>query len=231
MPALLPSLWILTLFLAIAAWIYRRVSFSKAGGFRNRRQITGCEFVRQILDDHRFNRVAVKPMAVARTAHFHSRLGELHLPERIYYGTQLLDLAMGMHGAMHLLQESKALVPVELQIQGSRLFRMMVLASWFLIGGGMIFSRFESWVPIGQLLFIFTFLLALASLAEEWEVTSRSLASLSKLEEFEPNERMHLKRLLRAIQWTPLAELFGSPFTLFARTTEKVKGHAVSKFS
>lgn len=232
MRLLLPYLWFLTFFLSLVAWGYWRISVSKTKGIKNRRRITGCEFVCRILNEYRASRMSVKPVALPQAAHFNSRLGEIYLPEKIYYGTQLSELTMALHGTTHLLQEHNLFIPEEFWARGSRFLGIPVFVSWILLGVGLTLTHFAFLVSMGQILFTFVFLLTFVLFVEEGKVTSYALADLERFEEFDPEERTRMRKLLKAIQWAPLAELFESPLTLFIRGKgESKKLHAVSKFS
>jgi len=65
----------------------------------------------------------------------------------------------------------------------------------------------------GQFLFLLFFLLALSSLGKEWEVAERAISEMGGIE-LGTDERIRMKRILKAIRWAPLAEMFRAPLGL-----------------
>lgn len=206
-------LWVLSAGLSAVVWLYLEISRSQNRGRETRRLVTGCELARQILDRHRLHRTSIHP-ASAKKGREVSFLGDqLLLPEGTYYGNKLLDLAETLHDTVGHLETSKSLFPRGLGLAGRRVFGGGLLVSWGLILGGVLWDHGSWLVSLGQLLFLLFFLLALSSLGKEWEVSERSVSEMGTME-LGTDERIRMRRLLKAIRWAPLAEVFKAPLDL-----------------
>lgn len=202
----LAALWVLSLGFSVLMWAYQTFLFSRYGNYKNRRNLTGFELARQFLDRHHFNRVSIHSEARGGRAHFGLQWDRLDLSERVSSGNGVADLAVSLHETTHLLEGSKQVLPAGIRARGGTFFRLLVLVSWLLTPFG----------GIGQLLFVFAFFFACASLTEEWEVTERAAANLKLIEGLTPDEFMRIKKLLKALTWLPFAELVAGPFWLCA---------------
>ncbi len=210
-------IWTLFVGFSLLAWLYLKVFFEKEKGHLSRRRITGCELARQVLDRNHQHQTSVRPIFSARNAHFGLDFNQLLLSEKAYYGTGLKDLAITLHETAHLLVESKPSLLVEFWAKIVRFLQMTLLLSWLLVIGGIFLPPFRWMVSLGQVLFVVLFFRALASLAKEWEVTELALTQLASLDGFGTDERVKMKKLLQAIRWVRLAELFGEPLALFRK--------------
>jgi Zn-dependent membrane protease YugP len=215
-------LWLLSVGVAMVAWFCMEISLATEGNTPSRRQITGCELARQVLDRNQLSQTAVFPAPGVWRVHFGSDFERLLLAERVYYGTRLSDLAIAFHESAHLLTESQAVLTGRVRAEVDRVLRGGILLSWFLILGGFLFPAWSWLASTGRFLFILVSFRALASLGEEWEVTERALANLNFVEGFGTEERVRIKKLLRVIRWSPLAELFAEPFSFLFQNKKKV---------
>jgi len=215
-------LWVLSVAVSVAAWFYLEISFSVRGGVSSRRQMTGCELARQILDRNQFHQTSVVPVPRVRRVHFGFDIERLFLGERAYYGTHLSDLATAFHEAAHLLKESKSGLPVNLRTQGSCLLRTVILVSWGLIFWGFLFRVWSWTVPVGEFVFTVICFRALALLGEEWEIAEQAIAKLAQSEGIETGERVRIKELLKTLRWSPLAEIFAEPFSILFRRQRNI---------
>lgn len=217
-------LWLLTLVVSILSWGYLKILYVQEEKLMNRQQITGCELARQILDRHHLHRTSVHSVLEKGREHLGPSLNQFLLAEKGYYGTRLVDLAEVLHEVAHYLEALKSTLPVGLRAARGRFARIGVIASWILILGGFLLPSWGWMSRLGQIFLVSAFFLALASLLTEWEVTERAIANLSSLEGLGTDERMRMKRLLKAIRWGPLAELLRAPFSkIFAYDLSKSK--------
>lgn len=215
-------LWLLSVGVATVAWFFMEISLATEGNTSSRREITGCELARQVLDHNQLSQTAISPAPGVWRIHFGSDFERLLLAERVYEGTRLSDLATAFHETAHLLTEPKASLTGRVRTEVDRVLRGGVLLSWLLVLGGFLFSPWGWLAPAGRFLFILVSFRAFAELGEEWEVTERALANLNLVEGFGTQERVRMRKLLKVIRWNPLAELFSEPFTFLFQNKKKV---------
>ena len=200
-------LWALSLGASVLALLYLEISLVRNGKFKSHRQLTGGDLARQILDRNHLNRMTIGAVSVRRTVHFGVGLDRFLLRKKVYYGSRLADLAVVLHETAHLLEESHALIPLEWRAKSARMFQGIVGASLLFILTGLFLAPL-GWLSVfGQGLFVIVFFIALVSLGEEAEITERALTNLSLLEGFGTDERVRIRRLLKALRWSPIAEL------------------------
>ncbi len=215
-------LWLLSLFASAGCWLYLEVTFFCFGRQKTRRRLTGCELARQLLDLSGLRQATVTSLPVRGRAHL-SAVGEaVRMSEGVYYGTRLSDLSLALHEAGHFLATHSP-VPPFLRQGAGRSLRIPLVASWLFVGAGAFFPPVRWLASLGYLIFLTVFFLAFASLPEEGEVTERAVAVLTKLEGFELDEKVRLKRLLKALFVLPLAEVFAGLLEMSKRATPSKK--------
>lgn len=206
------------------AWLYGESAARRFGQVENRRRVSGCELARKILDRHHLHQVAIDPASSKEGLRNASSVNRLFLREGTFYGTRMGDLAEALQDALSLVEATRSTLFFLLEALGGVFFRGLILSAWILVGIGSLFQGGRGLVFLGEGIFSLAFFLALAFLAREWEVGERALVSLSRIEGFETDERIRMKKLLQAIRWRPLAELVKFPFSLLSKET-----HAVPK--
>lgn len=207
-------LWGFAVLASAGSWFYLRLATMRWGAPESRRKITGSELARQVLDRHGHGRMSISPHSGVGWAHLSSRQGSLLLRETVYDGTKLRDLGLAMHEASHLFVKTPSPVPANLRAGAGHTFRVTILASWGLVLLGVLFPILKGLAVAGELLFLAIFLFTFSGLREELEVTESAVGTLTKLEGFEVDERMAIRRLLAALRFLPFAELWGTPFSI-----------------
>lgn len=206
-------LWFVSAVVSVVAWIYLEIARGESRKFQTRRPLTGCELARQILDRHHLNRTSVTPVSLRGRSERDLLADQLVLEEGIYYGNRLTDLAQALRETLRHLETSQSLIPNSLRRAGRSVLAWGVLVSWCLILGGLIWGRSKGLISLGQFLFVSAFFFALSCLGKEWEVAERAISEMA-IEELGTDERIRMKRLLQAMRWTPLADLFRIPFSV-----------------
>jgi len=219
-------LWVICVGVSLGVWIYLEVSLSRYGSLQTRRKLTGYELARQILDRHQSGRVPIE--AVPQGRDLGASLDKLFLREEDYRGSRLAHLARSLFGATRLLVGSKSVASLYLRGLGERSFQWVIVSSWVLVLLGAAFRFARPAATLGQILFVLSGLLAVASLGEEFEVGKRSVSNLMSVEGFELDEKVRMKKLLESLRWWPFALLIQAPFSLSVRSSEK-SSHVLSK--
>lgn len=206
-------LWILSLGVSGVAWLYLKISRAQNWRFRTRRPITGCELARQILDRNHFHRTSVNPASKREDGETVLRADQLVLAGNVYYGNRLTDLVQALRATVSYLEAPHSFLPNDLGPAGARgrVFGMGLFLSWCLILAGILWGHWSGLISMGQFLFISFFFFALSSLGKEWEIVQRAISEMGGVE-LGTDERVRMKRLLKAMRWAPLAELFRLPF-------------------
>jgi hypothetical protein len=219
-------LWVLAVGACLGAWIYLEAALSRHGKVQSRRKVTGYELARQLLDRNQLSRIPITRTPPGKAPSW--ILDELFLREENYQGSRLSQLAQVLHQTERLLVGSNSTLSLYLRTSGARTFQGIVAASWVLVLVGATFSAARSLGTVGQLLFVLSALLGVATLSEEFEARKRSVSSLASIEGLELDEKVRLKKILDALRWSSLAQLIEAPFSFYPRKPAK-RNHALSK--
>lgn len=223
--------WAVSLAVTFLAWLHLKISFARVGWYPSRSKITGCELARQVLDRGHMGRTAVhfvpevgatpaRSAGGRRVVPSAPSFNQLLLPERVYYGTRLADLATSLHETAHLTEEFGA-GSVSWARHGGLLLRTVVRLAWLTGLGGIFLGN--TWMRnLGQLGFSGAFLWSLVSLGQETQVTERASSQLGALEGFRVDELTRMRQLLQAMRGVCLAEIFRAPFS-FVSFKKKIK--------
>lgn len=203
----LSLLWVLSASVSLAAWFYLEISEARNRKLLTRRPLSGCEIARQILDRHQFHRTSIHPASGNGGKKTDLRVERLVLAPGVYSGNRLTDLAWALHAAVSHLEASRSFFATAL----GRVFAGGLLLSWGLILAGFLWGHSGGLIALGQFLFISFFFFSLASLGKEWEIAERAVSEMKGME-LGTDERIRMKRLLEAMRWRPLAEMFRAPF-------------------
>ncbi|MBI2166668.1 MAG: zinc metallopeptidase [Candidatus Omnitrophica bacterium] len=214
-------LWCFSVVASAVSWFYLKVFLTRFGSAESRRRMTGSELARQVLDRHGAGRRSIHSYSGAGRAHFPSRPDGLLLSEAVYDGTKLSDLSLALHEASHFFAGTPSPVPGNLRAGAGHSFGVTILVSWGLVLLGTLFPALKGLAGAGEFLFLAIFLFTFSGLREEWEVTEGAAGALTKLEGFEVDERVAIRRILAALPFLPFAELFATPFS-FLKTRKKI---------
>ncbi len=209
--------WMASVIASAFSWLYQTLVRNSGNRFRGRRQVTGCELARQVLDRARLNRTAVASARGPMRGHLGFSLDGLRLPEKVYYGTQLSDSAQALHETAHQLEASQSVIPRALCAPGGWILQAVVMASWFLVLAGFLGPAWRGAGLFGQVLFLIGFCIAVTSLPRERTVTRCALSNLAALEGFGPDEKIRMKKILKALRWSPLTEAFSAPWNWISK--------------
>lgn len=208
-------LWLISLAVSSIAWLYLEILKARNQRFQTRRPLTGCELARQILDRHQFHRTSVIPVSGKGKGEADFLADQLVLEESVYYGNRLADLAEALYETAGHREALRSALPGGLRRTGGRIFGLEVLLSWVLILGGILWGRSGGLIAAGQFFFVLAFFFALSSLGKEWEIAEQAISEMGGME-WGTDERIRMKRLLKARRWAPLAGVFKAPQVIFS---------------
>lgn len=209
-------LWIFSLNVSLWAWLYYRIVCLRKKKTLNRSQVMGYEIARQVLDRNQLARTAVYAVAPGE-----KNAGDgsdaLGLDSKIYSGTTLTALASALKETIRFLEGSKFSFLSRLGPGSGRPFRILVGTAWFLIVTGFLFSSYPGILDAGKILYIFCFFLSLGYFPLEWEISEKGAAQLSTLERLWTDERVAIKKILKASRGSSFAELIDIPLRVVAK--------------
>ena len=205
-------LWLLALSVSSIYWIYLKILWIWGNHRKSRRQVSGCELARRVLDCQGPNRIVVTPISKTAKSEFGFSLDRFFLNEKVYYGQHLFDLTEALFRAARHLELSGSVIPMEWRSPDGKFWQGGIFLSWILVAGGLLWHGVSGLTALGQILLIATFFMALAYLAGDWKSAERALSCLVSLEGFGVDEKVRMKKILEAIRWISLAGLITAPW-------------------
>ena len=182
-------------------WKYKKPSY--------RTTVTGCEIARFVLDKAGFVQVPVTP--VEPSEEYPSTEG-LFLEPKVYEGRDFLSVLGAARQAFLKSQLSNMTFWVRLKKRIAFVIRFTVLAGWIVLLLGNFFPVLRFLVNLGLGCFSVVMALVIFDLPFELEVEEKTSKLLKNCGHFQPNERVHLKKLNQASALWGLAAVVRAPF-------------------
>ncbi len=174
-----------------------------------RTTVTGCEIARFVLDQAGFIQVAVTP---SEPSEEYPSPESLFLEPKIYEGRDFLSILLAARQAFLKSQLSNMTFWVRLKKRMEFVIRFTVLSGWILLCLGAFVPGLRFLVNLGLGCFIGALALVILDLPFEIEVEEKTSRLLGESGHFQPNEKVHLKKLGRAIALWGLAAVVRAPF-------------------
>jgi len=182
-------------------WKYKAPSYSTA--------VTGCEIARFVLDQAGLVQVPVTPVEPSEE---YPSIEGLFLEPRIYEGRDFLSILQAARQAFLKSQLSNMTFWVRLKKRITFVIRFLVLAGWVLLICGNFSPVLRFLVNLGLGCFTVVMALVIFDVPFELDVEEKTSKLLKLSGHFQPNERIHLKKLSQAIALWGLAALVRAPF-------------------
>lgn len=178
-------------FLALLSWLFQLRLFKGYGAVENRRQVTGGEVARAILDAAGFSSVMIQEASEPL-----SGLEKLSLPPAVYSGRSLRSCTRAARAALVFSHKQPFLVTGDFPESVSRWLYLAGLWSWAPV--------FFAWEPAGLMgeiaFWVWTgfFLLGFFSIPAEKTLEQQILSGLRETGFFEVDEMVRIKKCFMA---------------------------------
>ncbi len=182
--------------LSFLAWLIQ-IRFQKEhAAVENRRQITGCEAARAVLDAMGQASASVEILESVPSSEA-LRSKELLLPEVLYHGKSIKDLARSVRAA-HFFAAPKLWMTSGDFPEGAALWVPYAgLVSWGLLLLAVVFGENGVFFKAAEVFVMLFFALGLFSFLGEAENTEAALQAVKKAEFFEVDELVRFKKVMR----------------------------------
>ncbi|MBO5203399.1 MAG: zinc metallopeptidase [Clostridia bacterium] len=201
--------------LIISAWAQIKVSttYKKYSTVYTRRNVTGAEAARAILDKNGLHHVKIERVRGHLTDHYDPRANVIRLSDSVYGSNSTAAVGVAAHEAGHAVQYAKNYAPIRLRtaiIPMTRFGSMLAIPLFFV---GLIMAS-EPFMLFGILLYAAVALFQLVTLPVEFNASSRALKALDSSAILSGEELSGAKRVLSAAAMTYVAALLTSLLTL-----------------
>lgn len=192
------------LLLSVLAQIWVKSAFSRYGQVWNRRNMTGAEAARRILQQNGLSDVSIEMADGFLGDHYDPRGRVLRLSPDVYSRPTLAAVGVAAHEAGHALQDARGYAPMRVRaalVPAAQIGSNLALPLLFV--GLMIHAL--ALVKFGVLLFAAAVLFQIVTLPVEFNASRRALAALEGVGILGPDEMPGARRVLTAAAMTYVA--------------------------
>lgn len=207
------SLAILGTMIVLFAQIKIKVSYAKNKIIQNKKNLTGFDAARMILDNHGLENVHIVEVNGELTDHYDPTRKVVRLSKEIFHGSSIASVSVAAHECGHAIQDQEnysfmriraSLVPIVNFISGSGF--LVILIS--LIAG------ITGYLMYGILMILASLIFQIVTLPVEFDASSRALKQLKQLNIVDEKELDNSKEVLSAAAMTYVASVLSSILSL-----------------
>ena len=207
------SLAILGTIIVLLAQIKIKVSYAKNKIIQNKKNLTGFDAARMILDNHGLENVHIVEVNGELTDHYDPTRKVVRLSKEIFHGPSIASVSIAAHECGHAIQDQEnysfmrirsSLVPIVNFISGSGF--LVILIS--LIAG------ITGYLMYGILMVLASLIFQLVTLPVEFDASNRALKQLIQLNIVDEKELDNSKEVLSAAAMTYVASVLSSFLSL-----------------
>ena len=207
------SLAILGTIIVLLAQIKIKVSYAKNKIIQNKKNLTGFDAARMILDNHGLENVHIVEVNGELTDHYDPTRKVVRLSKEIFHGSSIASVSIAAHEWGHAIQDQEnysfmrirsSLVPIVNLISGSGF--LVILIS--LIAG------ITGYLLYGILMVLASLIFQLVTLPVEFDASNRALKQLIQLNIVDEKELDNSKEVLSAAAMTYVASVLSSFLSL-----------------
>lgn len=208
------GLYLLALIIPLIAQIYVSSSYSKYKKIGNKKNITGFEVARNILDKNGLKDMYVVETGGNLTDHYDPTRKTVKLSSEIFHGTSIASLAVAAHECGHAIQDKDGYTFMRIR---SKIFPIVSFGTRFayivlLIG---LITSFMNLIYLGIALVGLGLVFQLITLPVEFDASKKALVELEKLNLAKDNDLEGSKVMLKAAAMTYVAGVLSSALEIF----------------
>ena len=207
-----------TMIFAFWAQINVQTTFKKYTKVRNRRNLTGADVARRILDANGLYHIRVEHIPGNLNDHYDPTTQVIRLSDAVYTSAGAAAIGVAAHEAGHACQHATGYVPLKIRkaiIPATKIGSMLAMPIFLL---GLVFAgaaKIDNMVgsifmTAGILLFSLCTLFQLVTLPTEFNASSRALKTLASTGILQGDEMTAASKTLRAAALTYVAALASS---------------------
>lgn len=187
-------------------------NFKKYSRVRNRRNLTGAQAARRVLDANGLGDVQIETVSGSLTDHYDPRAKVLRLSESVCNVNSVAAISVACHEAGHAIQHANGYAPLKIRNSIVPLANFASNFSWILVLIGVALLAYGSYM--GDMLFNIGILMMLAviffhtiTLPVEFNASSRAIVQMEELGIVTEEENKGARKVLRAAALTYVAAL------------------------
>lgn len=198
-----PTMVILIPALVLAFWAQSRVksTFAKYSKVSSRKDISGSDVARALLDRFGLSDVPIKAIPGSLTDHYDPRDRSLSLSESVYGNNSIAAIGVAAHEVGHAMQHQEGYAPLRFRNAIVPVVNIGSMAAFPLFFIGLLF-RGQVLMNVGIVMFIGVLVFHLVTLPVEIDASSRALRVLEGTGMLASDEIVGARKVLNAAAWT-----------------------------
>ena len=197
---------IITLVITLGAQAYINSSYQNTKKMKNKKNVTGQEVARAILDQNHLENVKVEEVRGILSDHYDPSKKVIRLSSEVYHSPSIASASVAAHECGHAIQDKKDYVFLRFRNAIIPIVNFASIAGYFAIVIGIFASSFGMiWFGIAMEVIILAF--QLITLPVEFNASNRALQQLEELHLLERDELESGKQMLTAAAMTYVASV------------------------
>ena len=190
--------------ISMAAQVYVRSVYSTYDRIGARRNITGAQAARELLDRNGMYEVGIREVNGLLTDHYDPRTKEVRLSTGNYQGTSLSNITIACHECGHAIQDAESYRLLSIRSALVPAVNISSYAGYFAIMMGILLGMFQIiWIGIALEMVILLF--QVITLPIEFDASARALKQIESTRLLDEDELQGGKKVLRAAAMTYVA--------------------------
>lgn len=187
-------------------------NFKKYSRIRNRRNLTGAQAARRVLDANGLDNVVIEMTRGNLTDHYDPRSRVLRLSESVCNVNSVAAVSVACHEAGHAIQHANGYAPLKIRNSIVPLANFASNFSWIMVIIGVGLLAYGNYIGdvifnLGILLMLAVILFHTVTLPVEFNASSRAIAQMEDLGIVTEEENKGARKVLRAAALTYVAAL------------------------
>ena len=208
------GLTLLAFAVSMAAQVYVRSVYAKYDKIGARRNITGAQAARELLDRNGMYEVGIRQVNGFLTDHYDPKTKEVRLSANNFQGTSLANVSIACHECGHALQDAESYALLNIRSTLVPAVNISSYAGYFAIMLGTLMGMLEIiWIGIGLEMVILLF--QIITLPIEFDASARALKQIESTRLLDEDELPGGRKVLKAAALTYVAGVAATLLQIF----------------
>ncbi len=202
-------LYLLILIIPTIAQIKISYSYSKYQKITSKKELTGFDVARKILDENGLDDIYVVEVSGYLTDHYDPKRKVVRLSKDVFHGNSIASVSVAAHECGHAIQDKENYVYMRIRSMLVPVVNFVSIFSWIIILVGLLIEYFQIFY-IGIAFISLSLIFQLVTLPVEFNASSRAKKELVKLKLIDKKELQESSNMLAAAAMTYVASVLSS---------------------
>lgn len=192
--------------ITISAQMFVQSTYNKYKKIGNRKNLTGFEVARKMLDNHRLKDIHIVETKGLLTDHYDPRREVIRLSTEVFHGDSISSIAIAAHEASHAIQYKDNYLYMKIRSAIAPIIGIGSRIGYIAIMIGM-FSGYTGFITLGIIFLLGIIVFELITLPVEYNASARAKIDLGKENILEADELTKASNMLSAAALTYVAAI------------------------